>query len=281
VYTNGTGSFSSATTVCGSVFAQGGINVSGNASLRRDAWANGAILLSNNASVLGNVTSSTSSIRVNNNGKIHGNARAGTTITAGTNGILGTRTPNSPQGPPPVRSFPTYTFNAADWTAAGYQVSTHTACAPAKSFIRSITGGNWVVRITGDCLLEWTRDAPTVRGNLAIISDGGMSHSSNTQWRASGGPWNFHVFMGMDNPSQPCNITFSSNSGIGTNLRALLYTPCTVSFASNSSVATGQIFGGTVSFASNSGITYLPVTVPGVPGEGFKEDIEYIREVIG
>jgi hypothetical protein len=231
--------------------------------------------------VLGNTTSSTSSITVNNNGKIHGNARAGTTITAGAAGILGTRTPNSPQGPPPVRAFPTYTYDPAAWTAAGYQISTHSSCVSAKSFIRSITGGNWVVRITADCLLTWTRDTPTIRGNLAIISDGGMHHDSNTQWRASGGPWSFHIFMGLDDTVQPCNITFSANSGIGTNLHALLYTPCTVSFGSNSGVALGQIFGGSVSFSANSGITYMPVSVPGIPGEGFKEDIEYIREVIG
>jgi hypothetical protein len=46
-------------------------------------------------------------------------------------------------------------------------------------------------------------------------------------------------------------------------------------------ITQGQVFGGTVHLNANTSVTYKPVPVPGVPGDGFKEDIEYIREVIG
>jgi hypothetical protein len=237
--------------------------------------------MANQASVLGNATSSTSSITLSNVAKVFGNARAGTSITAGATAILGTRTPNSPQTAPPVKAFPTYTYNPADWIAEGYQISVQTNCSTARSFIKNITGGSWVVRIPSDCLLSFSKkDVPVIRGNLAIISDGGMFVDSNNYLIPVGGPWNVHFIFGIDDTAQPCNITWMNNTAIGANIRAFFYTPCTISFQSNISIASAQIFGGTVLLSPNSNISYYQVPIPGFGAAGFRENIQYIREVI-
>jgi Tfp pilus assembly protein PilX len=283
VYTNGTASFNSSTTIYGNVYAQGGITMRGSSQIRRDAWANGAVSMSNNSSILANATSSTSSITLGNGPKIYGNARAGTTITAGATQILGTRTPNSPQAAPPVKAFPTYTFNAADWTSnvPPYQVSTQSSCASARSFIKNIASGNWVVRIASDCLLSFSkRDVPTIRGHLAIISDGGLFVDTNNYLNPIGGPWNVHMIFGIDNDGAPCDITWQNNTAIGANINAFFYTPCAVTFRNNISIASGQIFGGSVNLSSNTSITYKEVPIPGFGAAGYRENIQYIREVI-
>ena len=281
VYTNGNANFNSATTIYGSVYAQGQINLRGSSQIRRDAWANLELSMANSSSVLGNGISSTRSVTLTNKAKIYGNAQAGTTISAGGSAILGTRTPNSPQGPPPVKAFPAFTFIPGDWTQEGYQISTQTNCSTAKSTIKNITGGNWVVYIPSDCLLSFAKkELPTVKGNLAIISDGGLFVDTNNYFTAVGGPWNLHLIFGIDDLTQPCNITWKNNTAIGTNINAFFYTPCTVSFQSNMSIASGQIFGGTVSLSPSTSIGYKAVPVPGFGTSGFRENIQYIREIV-
>ena len=285
VYSNGNITLSSSSIIYGSLYAQGTITLNGNAQVRRDAWANGRIQTNSSSSVLGNAVSSTSSITVAANSKIHTDATAGTTISARRGAIAGRITPNSPQGPPPARPFPSYTFNPADWTAQGYNVQTFTgssACTNAKSFMRAIasTGISYAVRIASDCILDWRRDTPLIRGNLAIISDGGMSVGNQTTWTANGGPWDLHFFFGIDNDGAPCDITWGPGSGIGTNLYPLLYTPCRVSLDSNVYLNEGQIIGGTVNIHANSGIRYRQMGVPGYSNEAYDEDILYVREII-
>ncbi|MGH2710129.1 MAG: hypothetical protein ACRDH9_02865 [Actinomycetota bacterium] len=281
VYTNGTASFNSATTIYGNVYAQGGINMRGSSQIRRGAWANGALTMANNSSILGNATSSTTSITLGNGPKIYSNAQAGTSITAGATQILGTRTPNSPQGAPPAMTLPTFTYNAADWIAAGYSISTQASCSAARSFIKTIAGGNWVVRIPIDCTLSFSKkDVPVIRGHLAIISDGGLFVDGNNYLQPVGGPWNVHFIFGIDNDGAPCDITWMNNGSIGANLRAFFYTPCAVSFKSNISISAGQIFANSVSFSPNTSITYYEVPIPGFGTAGYKENIQYIREVV-
>lgn len=282
VYTNGNANFNSSTTIYGSVYAQGQINMRGSSQIRRDAWANLELSMANNSSVLGNGISSTRSVTLTQGAKIYGNAQAGTSISGGSTAILGTRMPNSPQGPPPVKAFPTFDYNPSHWIQAGYQISNQNAsCSSAKSTIKNITSGNWVVRIPLDCELRFEkRDAPTIRGNLAIISDGGMFVDTNNFFNAVGGPWNLHLIFGIDNDGQPCNITWKNNTAIGTNVNAFFYTPCTVSFQSNMSIASGQIFGGTVSLSPSTSIGYKTVPIPGAGTSGFRENIQYIREIV-
>lgn len=288
VYTNQDVFLLSNSTIYGTLYApQGAVALDSNAEVKQDVWASREVTMDSNAIVRGNVISSNSFIRLDSNSHIFGNAKAAGTITVGTNArIDGLQIPNTPSAPPPVRAFPTFTFNAAAWEADGYTVQTFSDCNAAKSFIEGITGGDWVVRITPACHLEWnSNERVTVRGNLAIISDGSLRLDSNscfttgTRCNNSGpGPWTLHLIVGLSRVF-PCDFEMDSNTNIGAGLKVLIYSPCRVHLNSNSLVVNGQIFGGEVDFDSNTTLNYEPIDVAGSTTGPFEEDIVYIREV--
>ncbi len=280
---NGNASFGSNTVIYGSAYVQGSLTMNGSAQVRRDAWANGSVLMKNSATVLGKATSSTSSITLQNSAKVYGDAQAGKTISARTGAVGGLRIPNSPQGPPPVGTFPAYVFNAQDWTDKGYAIQTFSgtsACTNAKNFVQNnIPSGDYVIRITEDCTMSFSKETVTLRGHLAIISDGGLALNTNTKIVASGGPWNLHLIFGIDDSVAPCDISLGSNTKIDANIWTFFYTPCKISMASNAYVNEGQMFGGNIALSSNSGIHFRAVPLPGYD-ETYKEDIVYIREIV-
>jgi hypothetical protein len=285
VYTNNNVLMNSNSVIHGSIYTQGYMEMDSNAEVKADVVAKNALTMKSNSRVLGNGTSSTSSIWMDSEAQIFGNARAGTTITTlGGSEINGSRTPNSPSPPPEQQAFPAYTFNASDWTAQGYTVPpSFSDCGLAKTFIQAIATGNWVVRITSTCALSWTSDeVVNVRGNLAIVSNGSLLMDSNAKFVNVGEPHTLHLMFGIGSTPPSCsqNIAFKSNTQIGSGLTTLLYTPCTLDMSSNTFVAQGQMFAGRVDFNSNSTLTYKPVNVPGVGSGLFDEDIVYIREVV-
>jgi cytoskeletal protein CcmA (bactofilin family) len=286
VYTNNNVLMNSNSVIHGSIYTQGSMEMDSNAEVKADVVAKNSLTMKSNSRILGNATSSISSIWMDSEAHIFGNARAGTTITTlGGSEINGSRTPNSPSPPPEQQSFPVFPpFNASHWTAQGYTVpASFSTCTAAKTFIQGITGGNYVVRITSTCALSWTGDSVVnVRGNLAIISNGSLLMDSNAKFVNVGEPHTLHLMFGIGSTPPSCsqNITFKSNSKIEGGLTTLLYTPCTLDMSSNSFVAQGQMFAGRVDFNSNSTLTYKPVNVPGVGDGLFDEDIVYIREVV-
>jgi hypothetical protein len=285
LYTNNNVVMNSNSIIHGSLFSQGSVEMDSNAEVKADVVAKNALTMKSNSRVLGNGTSSLSSILMDSEAQIFGNARAGTTITTlGGSEISGSRTPNSPSPAPQYQPFPVYTFSASDWTAQGYTVPpSFSDCGLAKTFIQAIATGNWVVRITSTCALSWTSDeVVNVRGNLAIISNGSLLMDSNAKFVNVGEPHTLHLMFGIESTPPSCiqNITFKSNTKIEGGLTTLLYTPCTLDMSSNSFVAQGQMFAGRVDFNSNSTLTYKPVNVPGVGDGLFDEDIVYIREVV-
>jgi hypothetical protein len=285
VYVNGNAAMASASIVYGNLYASGSITLRGNSQVRRDAWANTTVSLSNSSRVLGGATSSTSSISVSQQAKILQDARAGTSISAGSGAIGGLRIPNSPQAAPPVSAFPVYSYVQADWEAEGYTVyefSGVSACTTAKNFIKTLSGIGFkiLVRILTDCTMTFSKDAPTVAGSLAIVSDGGMTNGNNTSWVGSGGG-NLHMFFGIDNDGAPCDVTWGSSGGVSGDISTLIYTPCTLSFGSNGSISKGQLFAGNVSLKPSFTMNYAPVPVPGFGTEVYEEDVLYLREVVG
>jgi hypothetical protein len=283
VYTNSPVLMNSNSVIHGSLFTQRYMEMDSNAEVKADVVAKESLTMKSNSRVLGNATSSTSSIWMDSTAHIFGNAQAGTTITTlGSSVIDGLRTPNSPSAPPQSESFPVYTFNASDWTAEGYTVLTFNNCGAAtKAAIAAVPpGGKRVVRITSVCELKYaSSEVVNIAGDLAIVSDGSLLMDSNAKFQNVGSPHTLHLIFGLQKVS-PCNLEFKSNSSIGTGITTLLYTRCILRMASNSFVAQGQMFGGTVDFDSNSTLTYKPVPVPGVGDGLFDEDIVYIREVV-
>ena len=285
VYVNGNAAISSASVIYGSLYATGSISMKGNAQVRRDAWANTSLSLSNAARVLGNGISSTSSISVKNSAKIGMDARYCTSIQAG-NGAVGGLKTKLCQGPPPVSAFPTFSYVKEHWEVEGYEEVLFTgvsACTTASNFIKNLSNESnyrYVVRITEDCTLTFKKDLPSLAGNLAIISDGGMTLENNTKFVGVGGPWNLHLMFGIDNDGAPCNVTWGNSGGVTGDVNTLIYTPCTISFGSASSISKGQLFGGNVILRPSFSMNAFPVPVPGFGAGGYEEDILYLREVV-
>lgn len=281
LYTNGNVLLNNNVVVYGSVLAQGFIQMNGNSEVRRDVWAGDYVDMQGDSVVRGNVTSSTFSITLSANPHIYGDAQAGTTITAGPTSIDGLRIDHSPSDPPPHRPFPVFTFDAAAWDAAGYTVTTFSDCAEARSFIENISSGDHAVRITdGSCVLQWTASQTvTIRGDLAIISDGGLRMDSRAKFESDGSPHTLHLMFGLDG-TDPCDIEFHGRSDVGDDLMTLIYTPCRVLMNSRAFVGQGQILGGQVVFNASTSLTYSQINVPGMSPGGFDEKIAYIREVI-
>ena len=283
VYTNGSFSLLSNSTIYGRVYAQGNVSMAQGSEIKQDLWANGSITLRNSARVRGAATSSTSSISLINATRVYGNAKAGTTITGGT--VDGYRTQNTPSAAPPVRTFPVFTYNATDWTAAGYTERIYpNTCSTAASDLANwfgAGGGNYVVRIVGGCALNISANV-TVRGNLGIISDGSVSLANNVRFlpAAGTGPWNVYLMAGLTGAAG-CNVTFNNNAGMNSGLVTMLYASaaCSVNMNSHSGLATGQILGGVLDFRHTAAFQYARITIPGGGSGGFKQDVSYRREV--
>ena len=124
--------------------------------------------------------------------------RLGTT-TVGTVG--GSRYPGTNPGPVPTQTFPQITNSTTAWTNAGYTLvgpfTGGSACTNAYNYIHNTGGGTWatsgltniVVQISATCTFQnGNNDTNTIRGNLAVISDGGFTFSQQSNWKARRAP---------------------------------------------------------------------------------------------
>jgi hypothetical protein len=291
VYTNGNLSLNNNTVIAGSAYAQGFAAIS-QGIVKQDVWANNYVQLTNGIHVFGNATSSTSYINLSSNSTVDGNAKAGTTITGGT--IKGTKTSNSPSGPPPQTALPQLTFNQQAWVDAGYTINTFASCALAKAFIDAGPSGNNVVRVTPACVtggLSWGNNSVVnIKGNLAIFVDGGTSlipaiqMVNQTTWNSVGGEWTVYFVvpyrssLNCAKPS-PYDITVSNNTSFN-GLKVFVYSPCNVDFGNNNANGVnGQIIGGTVTITNQMTLNYVPILVPGFNLLGYNVQPSYVREI--
>ncbi len=276
--------------VRGSIFVPtGSATLSGSARVEGTLWTNGSITMSNTASIGGDGFSSTGSISGSNSAAIGGDARAAGTITGVQVG--GTTTPNTASGPPPTITFPQVTWVPTDWTGQGYTINTYSgasACTNAKSFLTGAWSGNYVVRITGPtpCTLTFSNNTTVnVGGNIAIVTDWGITFQNRGDWNGSTttkrayfiSVWGTNC-TGTGASSK--TVATANNTNFNAFVTPIFYSPCNVSMQ-NSSNFKGQVIGGGVSIANNFNMTYTEVLVPGIEGAvaGFDQDISYIREV--
>jgi cytoskeletal protein CcmA (bactofilin family)/Tfp pilus assembly protein PilX len=281
VYTNGNFTLSNNTVISGTVYSQGSATIS-QGIVKGNVWAKNAVSLSSGLQVYGNTTSSTSSIGLSSNSTIQGNAKAGTSITGGT--VLGTKTPNSPSGPPPVLALPQVTYVQQAWIDAGYTVVNYSNCTLAKTFIQAGAVGNYVVRISPACALSFSNNSTiNVRGNLAIVTDGSIATVNQTNWNAIGG--NFTLYWirpyqaGLNCAGGTYDLNVSNNTNFN-NLSVFAYSQCTVNFANNNAGGSvGQIIGGTVNITNQCTMNYKPIVAPGFNLTGFNVAVSYLREI--
>ena len=301
---NGNLTISNTPHVRGNVYVpNGGASISNNSNIQGNLWANNSVTINNPGSVTGNVISSTGSI--SGSGSIGTNATAGTTITGVS--VAGTKYPNTVSPQPPTQPFPQITFTSTDstnWQNSGYTICTFgaassttcggntfsggNACSQAQSFVEGSWSGNYVVRITGatPCTYNNSNNATiTLNGNLAIITDWGISLSQKSTWKGVGTPTK-SVFFISTWPSTGCpigssneDVSTGNNTSFDSYAQAFFYTPCTASMNNTNNYA-GQVIGGTVSIGNQYTMTFRPVLVPGYGTiTSFREDIAYVREV--
>jgi len=288
LYTNGDFTTSNNTEVHGKVYAQGAALLENSGTVFTGVWANDEVHMANSVSVFGEVTSSTSSITLENSALIQGDARAGTTITHDGTQITGTQTQNAPQGPPPLQEFPQLPWDTevqAEWEDAGYTVNTYTNCATAKAFIESGFTGDYVVRIATNCALSWSNNSDVeLNGNLAIITDGSITTVNNTTLTGVGAERNLFLIVpypsvGSPNCTGQGTISVSNLTQLN-NLNTFVYTPCTISFGNNNSGGwNGQLIGGQVILTNQMELNFVPITVPSANIVGYDAYLSYIREV--
>ncbi len=303
VYTNGNFDLGNNTAIGGSVYAQGYASI-GQGVVKANVWANQYVSLFSGVQVYGNATSSTSSITLGNPGNAHvyGNAKAGTSISVSNSSkIDGTKTPNSPSGPPPKVDLPQITYDQCAWTCQppdglGFTEKDFLTCSSAQSFIDTIPPGDFVVRISPTCAtgLRWTGSNNTIRGNLAIFVDGGLGGVSGTPgairftnqntWTSSGGTWTvwfiipYRGGLNCTKPS-PYDMSFSQNTSFN-GLNAFIYSQCNIDFANNNASGfNGQIIGGNVNITNQMTMNFVPIKVPGNNLIGYNAQPSYLREV--
>lgn len=288
VYSNGTVTLASGSTLYGKVYVQGAFTMASNSEVKKDVSANGGITMSSKAIIRGSATSSNSSITLANNATIYGTAKAKLSITGGT--VVGGRSANQNPAPEavPARTYPAFTYTPSDWTTAGFtNPGDFATCSAAETYIRSTwTTGNLLVRITApgsSCTLTFaTNTTYSMKGNLAVISQGPVTFSTNSRFvPPASGTANVFLFAGLSGTA-PCNITMNSNAGFNPGITTLMYVPstCTIDMLSNTALSQGQIMAGTVNFKHTAQYSYSRLTVPGTGAGGFKQDLTYKREII-
>ena len=277
---SGNYSQSSNSTVRGSVYVpNGSATMSNSSTISLDLWSLGSASVT---TVGRDVTSTTGNIA---GGTIGGNAKAAGTIT-GT--VTGTNNPNQTGlSNPPTTTYPSITYNQADWIAAGYTINNFTNCTLARNFVEAGITGNQVVRIAGGaaCTYANSNNATiSVNGNLAIISDWGFDLSQQSTWNGVTSLRNLYFIStyatGLNCATASKNIVTGNNTSFNSLINVSFYSPCTTDMHNTSSFS-GQVFGNPVMLSNQFTMTYQPVLVPGVTGiVGFSEDISYVREVV-
>jgi hypothetical protein len=283
-YTNGNFTMANNTVIAGSVFAQGTSSVT-NGVVKGDVWSNGNNSL-HSVAVFGTVTSSVGNVTADNNTHVYRDARAGGTITTdGASTIDGVRSEHANLGPPPQLAFPHVLYNPTAWQNAGYTIRPdYTDCASAKAAI--IAGGtpgqSLVFHIPATCTLTFSNnDSVTVRGNLAIITDGGFRTQNKVTFQGTA-PYKLYVIgvwrEGLNCPTGSYDLTFSNQTAINS-LSLFAYSPCTLNYGNNNaSGSAGQLIGRTVNITNQLIFNYRPVLLPDTV-VGFGVEMAYLREV--
>jgi hypothetical protein len=268
------------TEIRGNVYVPNGTaTISNSGHIFGDLWSSGAISMSNTARVDGTLRTNSGAANGSNSASVGGDAYSGSTIGNGL-AVAGTKYTNYTLGPVPTLTYPDFTYDAADW--AGYTINTFTDCTLARNFITGSWTGNQVVRITSNCTLTFSNNTQiTVAGDLAIIANGSISMSNNTDWNGTSGSIKKLMFL---KPTGTTCGSFSEQNSTDYNayVNVVIYVPsnCSVTLANKNGLK-GQIYGGNVSISNQFTMTYTPVLVPGLGAEvvGFNQDISYVREI--
>jgi hypothetical protein len=274
----------------GNIYVPNGtFSVSNNSTIKGNVWANGTVTVDNPAVVQGDALSSTGN--VTGSGTINDDATAAGTVAAGLV-VGGIRTSGVTMPAVPSQAFPQVTSSTTAWIASGYTLvdlstaSGGTQCAKARDWILNkwSTSGitNALIRITTNCTFSNNNnDTFSIRGNLAILSDGGFTFSQQSNWNGTAGAIKNIHFISVYSTScggTTKDISVGNNTNFNSQTNVSFYTPCKATMG-NTNAFSGQVLSKDVAINNNFKMNYKPVLVPGITGvTGFKQDISYVHE---
>lgn len=284
LFTNGDFVCTNSQSLAGHLYAQGSASLSNSCSVSGDLWARDGVTLSNFATVGRDAISGNGAVGLSGQALVRRNARAAGAITTNNSSqVVGLKIPNSAAGPPPAATFPELHYSEAAWTAQGYTIRDYTDCTTARNELQSLSAawvGRTVVRITG-CRLDLSGSSITVANDLAIVSDWGVTFANKTTLRSiDGNPKQLHLIVPFgstcDTASGRGNIELHNNSEIAPPIETFLYSPCTIKVA-NSGVLQGQVYGDKVEFTNLTTLAFRPAK--GVPGYNTTITSTFARQV--
>jgi len=300
-YIDGNLNISNNQSFAGNLYVQGSVSIGNSSFVDGMLWARDSVSITQ-GSVNGDTYSTTGSISISNPAVIYGDAKAYSTI-ASTSRIQGQSYPNTTDlTNPPAQVLPPLPYDLSDWTNAGYQLASgapFTSCSAAKTWMKDpanlpptpVVGlsYDYVVRIQPNpgCTLTFgSSDTIYLPGNLAILTDCGISMSGNAKFQSVGGNHALYLISvsGTSCPSGSKDITTSNLSEFKNlvapdRLDVFIYSPSTVTLA-NQTAFNGQVYGTPISITNQVTLNYIPVFVPGLTTvTGFRQNIQYLREV--
>jgi hypothetical protein len=281
--------------IYGSVYVpNGSATTSNNHEIKGDLWAHGSVTINNPGVTTGDALSTTGNVA--GSGTVGGDATALGTVTV--SNVGGNRYPGTDPGPVPTQTFPQITSDTTPFTDAGYSLVTFsgtgsTPCTNAYNYIKNSGAGTWatsgftdiVVRIVttsgSPCnLSNGNNDTITVRGDLAIISDGGFNLNTRSNWNGASTIKNVYFISAA--PAGSCtnkDISVSNNTNFNSFTNVFFYTPCSATMG-NTNAFSGQVLAANVTINNQFSMAYTPVLVPGYGDiAGFEQSISYVREV--
>jgi hypothetical protein len=290
-FLNGDFRVTNSMSLSGNIYVPNGkASIENTSTVKGNVWANGNVTLQNSATIQGDALSSNGNI--GGVGTINDDATASGTVTTTNLTIGGIVTQGVTMPAVPTQTFPQITSNPAPWIASGYTsvdlttVPTGTTqCEKARDWILNhwSTSGitNALIQITTGCTFTNPNGNTTypIRGNLALLSDGGFNLNNQSNWTATGTVKHIHFISVYS--AAACTGTKDISVGNNTNFTLTdvsFYTPCLATL-SNQNAFAGQVLSKDVSISNNFKMIYRPVLVPGITGiTGFKQDIAYIHE---
>jgi hypothetical protein len=244
---------------------------------------NPAVIQGDALSSNGNITGS---------GAINDDATAAGTVSTSTLTIGGVVTQGVTMPAVPTQTFPQITSSTAAWIASGYELVDYSAnvgatkCAKARDWIKNTWPGsaitNALIRIDVTCTFtNSNNDTFSIKGNLALLSDGGFNLTQRSTWNGTAGSIKNIHFISVYSAAACTgtkDISVSNFTTFNANTNVSFYTPCHATM-SNLNAFSGQVLSTDVTINNNFKMNYKPVLVPGITGvTGFKQDISYIHE---
>jgi hypothetical protein len=290
---NGNFRVTNAMTLSGNVYVPNGTaQIENTSTVKGNVWANGTVTLQNSATIQGDALSSAGSIT--GTGTINDDATAAGSVVTTNLTIGGIITQGVTMPAVPTQTFPQITALTPAWIASGYTPVNYSAnpgspnkCAQALDWIKNTwplpsSPTNALIRIDQTCNFTPPNNAVyAVKGNLAILSDGGFTFSQQSNWNGTSAPIKSIHFISVYSAA-PCtgtkDITVGNNTNFDTFTNVSFYTPCRATMG-NTTAFSGQVLSNDISINNNFKMNYKPVLVPGITGiTGFKQDIAYIHE---